>query len=126
MIKYESSASILFRHYLRANPFHTSSMEMKDSRGTGSIPFAEIKQAQIDYALAIESDKGVLIRTVAVSEGQPDYIYLRKTPSYIVAKYNDCICVIRINAFLKERDTSKRRSMTVERARLIAEKVIDL
>ena len=120
----ESKASILFRHYLKAHPYHTCAIEMKDTRGSDRFPFNEVKQAQIDYGLAIKSDKGVLIRTQAVSEGMPDYIYLRNEPSIIVIKYPKMFAMIDIETFILEKKKSKRKSLTSKRAIEIAIKII--
>jgi len=120
-MKQESKSSILFRHWLRANPQYTSSFEMKDTRGKDTFRIAEVKQAQIDYALAIKSDKGVLIRTEGVT-GLPDYIYLRNEPAYFVIKYPKHIYIIDVDDFL----TIKTKSMTEEQAIKIATKKIPL
>ena len=53
----EADSAILFRHWLRANPQFTSSLEMKDTLGKDYLAFAEVKQAQLDWGLAIQSDK---------------------------------------------------------------------
>lgn len=125
MIKHESNSSLLLRHYLRAHPLeHSCTFEMKDSRSNDYLNFSEVKQSQLDYALAIESDKGVLIRTQAIYEGMPDYTYHHKQPAYIVIKYPNCFCAIRVKDFIKEKENSKRKSLTSERAIAIAEFLI--
>lgn len=126
MIKKETSSSILFRHWLRANPQYTCSHEMKDTRGKNYLAFSEVKQDQIDYAEAIESDHGVWIRVVAIQGGEPDYIYMRNQPAYVVIKYPKAFYVIRVKDFVKERDSSSRRSLTEERAKEIATTVVSL
>jgi hypothetical protein len=120
----ESKASVLFRHWIKANPFYTSAIEMKDTRGASSLPFSEVSEAQLDYAIAIRSDKGVLLRVQAVAEGMPDYIYMRNEPSYITIKYPKCIVLIAPEMFTLESRTSKRRSLLESRAKEIATKVI--
>ncbi len=120
MIKHESKSSVLFRHWLMANPQFTCSWEVKDTRGLDYISFSEIKQAQIDYGMAIKhSDKGVLIRTDGV-EGLPDYIYVRKEPAWIIIKYPKSFEIIDVETFAMERYRSKRRSLTYERAQAIS------
>lgn len=125
----ESQFSILFRHWLRANKILTCSLEMKDSRGKNSFPFSELKQAQIDWALAINSDKGVLMRTQAVAEGMPDYVYFRNEPSYIVINYPHSFSIISINTFLLEKERLLRgsrptKSLSEGRAEEISVKTI--
>ncbi len=124
--KPEAKSSILFRHWIHANPFYTAAFEMKDSRGKSSLAFSEVAQAQIDYALAIRSDKGVLLRVQAVTEGMPDYVYLRNEPSYIIIKYPSCIVFISPEIFVHERKMSKRRSLTESQAKKISTNVIVL
>ena len=77
MIRRESASSILFRHWLRANPQESCAYEMKDTRGKDYLNFSEVKEEQLNYGLAIKSPKGVLMRVEAVATGMPDYLYIR-------------------------------------------------
>lgn len=126
MIKHESKSAITFRHWIRAHPYHTSSIETKDTRGKDYLNFSEVSQAQLNWALAIKSDKGVLIRVVAIVEGMPDYIYMRKEPAYITIKYPTFLCLIDVDEFIKEKQLGKKRSLTSLRAREIASKVVEI
>ena len=120
----ESKSAILLRHYLKAHPYHTCAIETKDTRGKDSLLFSEVKQAQIDYGMAIKSDNGVLIRTQAISEGLPDYLYLKNEPSLVVIKYPKMFAMIDIETFILEKKKSKRKSLTSKRAGEIAIKTI--
>lgn len=120
----EADSSLILRHYLRANPYHTCAIEMKDSRGKDYISFSEVKQAQIDFGMAIKSKKGVLMRTPAVVEGMPDYIYMNNEPAVICIKWPKELHIIDIETFVLERDRSKRKSLTKQRSGDIAIKVI--
>lgn len=123
MQKRESKSSVLLRHWFKANPQYSCSIEVKTT-ATDSIPFTCVEEAQLDWALAIRSDKGVLIR-VQGQAGEPDYIYLRKTPSWVVIHYQkNGFVFISPDRFILERDTSKRRSLTFARACEISSKVI--
>ncbi len=127
MIKHESKSSVLFRHWLMANPELTSTcaFEMKDSRGKDSISFAEIKEPQIDYGRAImESPKGVLIRTLG-GGGEPDYIFLKKENSFTVIKFPNCFCVINTRLLGNMKIMSAKKSLTLEKAKEISERVIE-
>lgn len=124
MIRRESKFSVLFRHWLKANPRATAALEMKQTK-TDSLAFSEVKEAQINYGMAIKSDHGVMIRTEGV-EGLPDYIYLRSEPSFIVVRYPSCFCIIDVGDFDQENKTSKKRSLTSARARQIAIETVDL
>jgi hypothetical protein len=117
--KYEAHSSLDFKKWVIENLGYTASLEMKDSRGRNSIPFSEVKKEQIDYAVAISSDKGAWIR-VEGRNGEPDYIWLKNTPAFIVIKYPSVFCAISIKDFLKEKKNSKRKSLTVEKALLIS------
>src|SRR5665213_2861278 len=90
----ETKFSLVFRAWIKANPQYTCSIELKDTRGKGSFPFSEVKQAQIDWALAISSDKGVLIRIEPIVEGMPDYIWMRNEPAYVIIKYESSFSII--------------------------------
>ena len=122
----EADSSLILRHWLKAHPQETCSLEVKDTRGKNSLPFSEVKQAQLDYAEAIMSDRGVLLRTQAVVEGMPDYIYLRNEPAYIVIRYPQVIHIISASNFVFEKERSKRKSLTQERAAAIATTSINL
>lgn len=123
----EADFGITLRHYLRANPLPISaSIELKDTRGKDSFPYAELKEEQINNALASKSDKGNLIRISVGTVGAPDYAYYRNSPAYIVIKYPSCFTFIDIETFLLERNRSKRKSLTVDRAVEIAVRSVTL
>lgn len=127
MIQHEAKSSIRFRHWLMANPQETCTFEMKDTKGKNYLPWREIKIAQIDYGMAIEeSEKGVLIRTPAISTGMPDYIYMKNEPTFIVIKFPDCFCMIPMKKIWSEMPLLQKGSLAVEKAREIAIAVIDL
>lgn len=122
----ESKSSILFRHWLRANPQYTCSHEMKDSGGKDSLPFSAVSQAQLDYGMAIKGNRGVWLRVQAVQEGMPDYVYLRRTPAYIVIKYPKSFQIIDVETFIYEKEKSKKKSLTKSRAEEISVKSISV
>lgn len=129
MIKRESKFSILFRHWIMANPHvlpRACSIEMKQTT-TDSIPYSSLGESQINYASAIsESSKGVLVRVLG-GGGEPDYIWLRRQPAYIAVKFPTFFCVISIAVWQNQKvPDKKRKSLTAERARQIAEYVVDL
>lgn len=125
MVKREAKFTIRMRHWLRANPLYTCSLEAKETT-TDSIPFSDVPQAQRDWALAIESDKGVLLRVQAVAEGMPDYIYMRCEPAFVTIKYPTFFCLIRIQEFIDEDERSQRRSLVDFRAKEISTIVVEL
>ena len=120
----ESDDSVLFRHWIKANPQFSCSLEMKTTH-TDSIAFKEVKQEQLDWGEAISGPKGALIRVVGTS-GEPDYIWCRNMPAYIVIRYPKSFELISVGTFILEKERSKRKSLTFERAKEISTKSIKL
>lgn len=121
----EAEAGIKLRHYLDENPYMSCTIELKYAHANNSLPFSEVKPEQIAYALAIRSQRGVLMRTDGV-RGMPDYVYLRNEPGYIVVKFKKSFCFIDPETWQLENKRSKRRSLIESRGRLIASKIIEL
>lgn len=111
----EADFSIVFRHWLRANPQYSCAYEMKQT-SKPSISFSCVEEHQLTYLQAIHSDKGALIRVQGVN-GEPDYIYLRNAPAYVVIKFVGEFHIIGIDTFILEKGRSKRKSLTNARAR---------
>ena len=67
--------------------------------------------------MAIKSKKGTLIR-VQGTAGEPDYVYLRNAPAYVVIYFakSKTFHLIDVEAFLSEKTRSKRKSLTSVRA----------
>lgn len=114
----EADFGVIFRHWIRANPQYSSAFELKQT-GRDSISFAALEEHQLVYLQAIHSDKGALIRVQGVN-GEPDYVYLRNSPAYIVIKFTGEFHMIGIDTFVLERGRSKRKSLTNMRAREIS------
>lgn len=109
--------------FYKNNPSFTCAIETKQTQ-TDSFLFSEVKEAQLQWALAIRSDKGILIRIHPLIEGMPDYIYMRNEASWICIKYPKGFVFISPDRFILERDTNKRKSLLWSRACEIASKVI--
>lgn len=118
-MKQESKSAIKFRHWIKANPRISGSYEIKDTRSKNYLNFEEVTQEQLDYGMAIKGDKGVLIR-VQGNGGEPDYVYLRNSPSYIVVRYPKCFCVIDVETFILEKGRSDKKSLILSRAKDIS------
>lgn len=126
-MKKEVDFQTLFRHYIRANPLPLSShVELKDSRGKDYISFSEVKQQQIDSALASNSDKGNLVRIEVGTTGAPDFAYYRNAPAYIIIRFPKQFSIISIGTFLLEKERSRRKSLTSDRAQEISIKTVSL
>lgn len=120
MKKSEANFGLLFRKWVRANPLReTCHFELKQTP-KDSIPFSCVEPQQIDFGNSImESAKGILVRNLG-GNGEPDYSYFYRDPVYVVIRYPDCFCILSMRSFISERDRSKRKSLTSQRAREIA------
>jgi hypothetical protein len=96
-------------------------MELKHTRGKDYLAFSEVKDEQIVFARRVNSAKGAWIRTLGLN-GEPDYIWLKNEMAYIVIKYPKGTVFITIDNFLFEKEKSKRKSLTWDRACEIATK----
>jgi hypothetical protein len=124
MIQREAKFGTQLRSWIRANPQRTCVFENKQTT-SNSIPFNCITDDQIDYLRAVKSDKGVLVRTLG-GNSEPDYIYLRNEPALIVIKYPGEFSMIDVDTWVLERDRSKRKSLTMVRAREISIRTVKL
>lgn len=127
-MKYEANSSLVLRHYIKAEkPQFCMPIEVKDTRGKLYLPFNEVKEEQINNALASKSPKGNLIRIASGTIGAPDYVWLinvKLAPVFI--RYPKHFIIIDIEAFIKARDSSPQKSLTLEKAKQIAYKIVDL
>jgi len=127
MIKREANFGLLFRHWLRKEPMISAAFELKQTR-TNSIPFSDVKEHQVDALCAASSRQGILYKIPDDSAGiKPyDYCYLKHALAFVVIRYPQFFCLIEVEAFLKEKESSKRKSLTSERAKAISYKWVDL
>jgi len=114
----EASFGIVFRAWMRAHPLMTGAYELKQHPAY-AIPFHVLADEQIAYLLMCKSDKGAFIRVQGL-KGEPDYVYLRNSSAWVVVKFKDSFHVIDIDAFLLEKATSTRKSLTAGRAKQIS------
>ena len=122
MKQHEAQAGLLFRHWLKANhlKFRSATFEMKDARGKDIFNLKELKEEQINHALACKSPQGNLMRTVGTT-GIADYIFMKKSQAYVVIHYPKLLTIIDINTIIKEKG-----NISSKRARTIAVHSIDL
>lgn len=121
-IKHQEAAfGLLFREWMRTNRGKfgpACSFELKHTRGESSLPFDALVTEQVAYASKIEGN-GALVR-VDGQRGEPDYLWISRSPAYIVVRFPSFWCIIRARDFIWERNMGKRVSLTMERAREIA------
>lgn len=126
MVKREQRFTILFRHWLMSNPMWSSAFELKQTT-SDSLPFSDVKEHQLDALLAVaNSDKGLLYKAPDDSRGvKPcDLLYLINADAYVVIKYPNGFVLIDVDAFIKEKKQSKRKSLLWNRAQDIAYKIV--
>lgn len=121
MIKREASFTLLFRHWLRANPQISAAFELKQTQ-TDSISFSCLQEHQADALRAVKSRQGLLYKAPDDSRGvKPfDLFYLKDTPAFVVIKYPQSFYLIDIDTWLLESSRSKRRSLTSSRAEALS------
>lgn len=117
--KREADFGVLFRKWLADNDITTNAAyELKQTPGY-SIPFGVLGNTQIAYLRAAKSKRGTLMRLDG-TKGEPDYVALSNALSCVVIKFRGSFHIIDIDAFLWEKDTSKRKSLTAGRAKAIS------
>lgn len=125
-MKKEANFTLKFRHWLKTQKFQSAAFELKQTQDD-YIPFSDIQDHQINGLLAAKSRNGILFKLPDDSRGiKPfDLFYLQMSEAYVVIKYPKFFCVIDIDDFLRERNESKRKSLTDIQAREIALKIVD-
>ena len=125
MKKREAQFTLLFRAWLKSKPFHSATLELKQTQ-SDSIPFNAVKPHQIHALLASQSERGLLYKIPDDSRGiKPcDMVYLQNVTGYVVIKYPKLFVLIKVDSFIKEQESSPRKSLTVTRACEMAYKVI--
>lgn len=116
--KQEADFGVEFRHWWDKNSIK-GTFELKDSRGKNSIPFSCFEEDQETVARLARSSKGVLVRVSVGTPGTADYIGLIDDPTYIAIRFPSGFYLLSIEDFIKERDSSNRKSLTEERCREI-------
>jgi len=116
--KKEAEFGLKFRHFIEDNPPAASyPYELKDTDGCEYLNFSEVTDDQIAHAQRAKTAKGNLIRIVAGTPGAPDYVFYRNCEySWIVIRYPKGFVFIDVDVWLKEKATSKRKSLLYSRA----------
>ena len=126
-MKREANFTLLFRHWLKANPLRSSAFELKQTR-TDSINFNAVKEHQLIALQAAKGDHGLLYKIPDDAMGvKPcDMMYLRCSGAFVVIKYPRSFVLIDVDEFIIERDISIRKSLTEKRAKEIASYTVEL
>ena len=115
----ENNFTTIFEKYIRAKKMH-GVFELKQT-DADSIPFSKVEAHQLESLIATQNT-GFLHK---ISDSDPrrkafDLLYTRPLVGYIAIRFPKVTCVITVNNFIFERDKSKRKSLTVERAKEIS------
>ena len=102
--------------------------EIKKVDDKNTFYFRQLDNLQIIKLKKIKYE-GFMVRITLASSGGtagvPDYTWVYKQPAYVGIKYDKSWCFIDIDTFVLEKERSKKKSMTEERAQSISIKVIN-
>ena len=123
----EAEFGLELRNYISKlkTPIFTTTtwLELKDTHGKDTLSFSAVSDIQIAEGLKTKNT-GSLVRVTVGTTGCADYIWRYKDPAYVVIRYPNSWCFIDIDTFVLERDRSKKKSMSEERACELSIKVI--
>jgi len=122
-MKREANKTPFFEKWVRLKKLY-GYFELKQTT-TDSLSFSLVPEHQIDSLLALQ-DSGLLWKhsDLDMRTKPGDLQFTPPLPAFVVIKYPKEYCVIPVNNFIFERDHSKRKSLTVERAREISTYII--
>lgn len=115
----EKDYQTIFNKWLKNVYKKTGAFELKKT-DTLSFPFSQVVPHQIE-ALKNVSNGVLVYKIVDCGYQNPfDCFCMAREPAFIVIKYPASFEIITIDNFLHERDRSKRKSLTYERAKAIS------
>lgn len=115
----EKNYQTIFNHWLKNVYKKTGAFELKLTK-TNSLPFISVVPHQIE-ALKAASDRGLVYKIPDAGYQNPfDCFSMFGVPAFVVIKYPLSFEMITIDNFIYERDRSKRKSLTYERAQAIS------
>lgn len=117
----ESDFGLQFRKWWDSPKGHLpGEIELKDTGGKDSLPFAAFSLDQEVIARMATEGKGVLVRRTVGTVGGADYSGLVNCPYWLAIKYPGGFEIISVGVFLLEKSRSTRRSLTSARAAAIS------
>jgi len=118
-----AAVSAWMRDFLKTH--HGCAIEVKHTRGKDSIPFSALEEHQRVALAAVfgnivvhKLDDGGLRKLPF------DLFGLAHVPAFVAVRYPDFIAIVAIHVWMQEEETSKRKSLTRERALELAYDVI--
>lgn len=118
-MKREANFQTIFSHWLKSVHKQTGVFELKQTK-TDSLPFSAVLPHQLQ---ALENVRhGIFVFKIpdAGYQNPFDCFSLFQQPAFVVIKYPKSFEVISIDAFLLEKERSKRKSLTWDRAKQIS------
>ncbi len=122
-MKREANFQTVFNHWLKSEWKETGCFELKQTK-TNSIAFSTVKNHQVDALL--NAKRGTLAYKIPDCGYQNpfDCVCLSGVPAFVVVKFPEFFCLIDIDDFIRERDNSRRKSLTSEAAPLLSTVVV--
>lgn len=118
-MKREAKFNSEFRKWLKESPLLSSAIELKQTT-TNSLPFSALAPHQ-EMALLASKHNSLMFKLIDAGYQNPfDMFFLVKSGAWVVIKYPEGFYVVDIDDFIKERESSDRKSLTEERAKEIA------
>lgn len=115
----EADFGLVFRKWWEKNPLQ-GEIELKDTRGKPNFAFSEISHEQEVICRLAISKRGVLVRRSSGTTGGADYSGLVSSPYWVAIRYPKFFLVISLETLLLERDRSKKKSLSADRAKAIS------
>lgn len=128
-MKREQAMQTVFKHYLQSDKYHGPSAVFELKRTTNNaLPFSSVKEHQ-EEALDAAINRSLYYKIPDDTQGQKvfDCFFLSNILAYVVVSYGQKLrsfIFIPINEWKRERETSKSKSLTYERALQIGHEVV--
>lgn len=118
-MKREAKKQTTFNHWVKEVYKKTAAFELKQTQGP-SIPFSDVKDHQVAALLAVKEGTFVWKIPDCGFQNPFDSFCMTKCPAYVVIFYPLSAEIIPIEGFILERERSKRKSLTYDRAKAIS------
>ena|SRR3990167_1476912 len=118
----EAAFQIKFSHWAKAKFKGSGAFELKLVKNSKSLPFSTVKDHQLAALTAANStEQGLFWKIMDCGYINPmDSFIIRNTPAYIVVQFwkprEKIFYMIPVKNFIAERYSSRRKSLTEERA----------
>ena len=131
MIKSEAAFQTLFSHWLKAKflPAREGgfAFELKHAHGKKFLPYSRVEPHQVAALLATRTI-GLYYKLSDESRGWKPYdcFAMKGCDAYVVIKYPSCFVLIDVRDFIKEKEYARGKSLKENRAKEIAEIVVEM